>query len=297
MRKFDFIICYDDEENYTKTIDLNDTSEFVVESVSNISWAESEIAASVNPFVAGDTLQNVHPMPRDIEFIIKPNSSKGNYDSLVNLFSKGVGRKIVLVRDIDFSSFTVRTRIEGVMQNFDTPRFENNTRIAFTVHCSNPYWKSANLPMTFESGDESTSPYSKQRLYLLLGTVPVGFTMEAVIPVTLRPGDIILIMQRKKEGNSFVYYETMQLNALRTMGPGVLKLSTIRNNRFIKYNDNLSAMIKFKLYHLVNEKIVDDPFMLLQPFGATYISVVLKRAETGNYTPLEATISNEGLYI
>lgn len=146
----------------TESYSLYNSSDFIVENIENLSWAQNTLSTTSSPFLAGDTVQNNVGMPRDITITLKPTEDKGNYGGLVHKFARMQGKTVQLVwKNREMKSFTYDFNeahipaneypplvsdlmIEGVVNEFDTPRFENKVGVVFNIHCSNPYWQTLN---------------------------------------------------------------------------------------------------------------------------------------------------------
>ena len=160
---------------------LFESDEFICEKIENLTWGDSELATSTNPFRAGDIVQNSRPMPRDIVITLKPTSDKGDYTSLLHKLSRMFNKSVRLIwlnrlvksftteygSTTQLPDITTTCEIDGIVNGLECPRFSDGVRIEINIHCGDPYWKatqrSANL-----SGAE----------LCLYSDVDPGFTME-----------------------------------------------------------------------------------------------------------------------
>lgn len=127
---------------------LFDTAEYKCEKIENLTWGNSELSTSTNPSRAGDIVQNRRPMPRDIVITLKPTSDKGDYSNLIHKFARMFNKSVTLfwesrripsfIANVD--DYTADFILNGVVNEFETPRFDDGVRIVLGVHCENPYW-------------------------------------------------------------------------------------------------------------------------------------------------------------
>lgn len=150
------------------SVSLFHSDDFIVEKIENLTWGNSDLATTVNPYFAGDNLQNKRPMARDITITLKPTEDKGDYSDLLHklgrLFNKEVtltwkNRVIPSLVD-NYPDLTTDLVISGVVNEFECPRFEKDVRITLNVHCSNPYWTSlASLTANILTPEVGTTPF------------------------------------------------------------------------------------------------------------------------------------------
>lgn len=137
----------------TYEVSLFNNDEFTVENIENLTWGNSELALTTNPYMPGDNIANAIPMARDIGITIKPTADKGNYDNLVHKLGRLFNKEVTLVwkdrvipANMEFQSEEMAAletdlQISGVVNEFDAPRFSDSVRIQLSIHCSNPFWE------------------------------------------------------------------------------------------------------------------------------------------------------------
>lgn len=137
----------------TYEVSLFDNDEFIVENIDNLTWANSELALTTNPYMAGDNIANARPMARDIGITIKPTSDKGDYSKLVHKLGILFNKEVTLVwKDRVIPSNTILegeemealitdVQLSGIVNEFEAPRFDDSVRIQMNIHCPNPFWE------------------------------------------------------------------------------------------------------------------------------------------------------------
>lgn len=166
----------------TYEVSLFDNEEFIVENIENLTWANSELALTTNPYTAGDNIVNARPMARDIEITIKPTADKGDYSKLVHKLGRLFNKEVTLLwkdREIP-ANMTVEgeempplitdVQISGIVNEFEAPRFNDSVKIRFNVHCSNPFWQTTEE----QEGGASTSSTG---IYCPYSEVDCGFSI------------------------------------------------------------------------------------------------------------------------
>ena len=132
------------KEGETETlpdVSLNNDA-FILANAENLTWGQSNLSLTENPYKSGDIVQNSKGAARDITLELKPLKNRGDYTSLYNKLALSVGRVVTLVqRDAKVSETeTDEISIGGIITEFEAPRIGTDLRCTLTIHCSNPYW-------------------------------------------------------------------------------------------------------------------------------------------------------------
>ena len=125
-------------------IPLFNNDKFKVDSAENLRWGTKELALQTNPYIDGDSIQNIRGISRDIEFTIKPIDDIGDFSSIFDDFARFLGKPVTLEwKNRTTPSGTAEVKITGLMTECEAPLTENDTKITFTIHCKDPYWEGA----------------------------------------------------------------------------------------------------------------------------------------------------------
>lgn len=166
----------------TYEVSLFDNDEFIVENIENLTWANSELALTTNPYTAGDNIANARPMARDIGITIKPTSDKGDYSKLVHKLGRLFNKEVTLVwkdREIpanmtlegeEMEPLITDVQLSGIVNEFEAPRFDDSVRIQMNIHCPNPFWETVNA-------EEYSVPKSSTSVFCPYTEVDCGITI------------------------------------------------------------------------------------------------------------------------
>lgn len=141
----------------TIEIPLFGSEDFVVDNIENLTWANTELSLATNPYRAGDIITNARGLARDVGITIKPLDKVGDFNNIVHKFARLVNQRIKLIwKNRSIPSLTLdRGNVPpqyyddlecdlvlfGAVNEFDVPRFSNDVRLSFNIHCENPYWE------------------------------------------------------------------------------------------------------------------------------------------------------------
>lgn len=164
----DIILKWNNEQ-----FSLFHSDDFVVQNIENLTWAQNDLSLTTNPYLAGDTVQNNVGGARDITVTLKPTKDKGDYNDLIHKLARIHGKEVSLVwKNRVIPSFfyymgdehtdehlvaplETDLTISGVVNEFESQRFDDGVIITFNVHCSNPYWTSTEAQGGGASGNEA----------------------------------------------------------------------------------------------------------------------------------------------
>lgn len=149
----DIIIKWNNEQ-----FSLFNSDDFVVQNIENLTWAQNELSLTTSSYLPGDTVQNNVGTARDITITLKPTKGKGDYNDIIHKLARMHGKEVTLVwknRVIPSYFYDVYQEhteenliapletdliITGIVNEFESQRFEDSVIITLNVHCSNPYW-------------------------------------------------------------------------------------------------------------------------------------------------------------
>ena len=280
MRDLKFIVT-----NYP-TLDLKDNDKFVIESISNFTFGSYELAVTTNPFLPGDSVQSMTAAARDMEFVIKPNKDKGDYNSLIREFSRYIGKK----GSLQFVNGSQTWNIEGIMQEFETDRYSADTRINFTLHCENPFWKGIERSVTFIGGSTGSQNIGVNKQSIIVsGDIPAEFILHCSTG-SLVVGDKVVLNHISGSDYRTEFIAKKALNAR-------LSLDTRKGHRsFIDGTVGAvhSLFDSFDVKSFINgieAEYTGNPFVSLANYRNGTISLDIYKESTGLFTPASGDLS------
>lgn len=117
---------------------LLDSDYFTLSEIDGFTFAQSNIASVVVPFVDGDTITNIQTNPRAVTLYLSIKQTAGveNAKRYILRFVK-----LKLEGKIQLEQDGREIELAGTVESIDLPRFSAGCTMAVTIHCSQPYWR------------------------------------------------------------------------------------------------------------------------------------------------------------
>lgn len=275
-------------------INLKNNNKFVVENIENLTWGSYEIAATTNPFLDGDMVQNAKATPRDIEFTLKPTQGKGDYDDVIHELSRGINKNCTLSWKKKVSGTEETWTIDGIMQEFEVERYSEDTRIKFTLHCSNPFWKGRTVTLSFVGGANWVDNAGTGAVNTgVSGDIPAQFYLSASMG-NIVIGDKVVLRYTAYSGSDVHLTEFTATKARAEL----FQLNTIKGERMFRTGNTgawAEAFTAFSVNNKINgteEKDSANPFIALANLGGGMtVSIDYYNSTTQKYKPMAGSLS------
>ena len=223
---------------------LNNRNRFILKGVEGLHGIDTDIAESETPYTDGSDIDNVRALPRGIELTFK---LIGNVKQALDYFTGYVkSKQYVTLREIeDGRDITIK----GIATIPPYTRMAQSCEITLSIYCNRPYWEDTalmvgvidniigllTLPSTGQFFTQTGRPFGVIDNSLTKDIYNGGDTSVGALFTLTATGEVVNPQITCNTGEQQGWYMRLEL----TLNDGdEVKISTVKNNKYITINDS-----------------------------------------------------------
>ena len=239
------------------TLSLANNNLFWLTDVDGLTWANSDIASIVIGGIDGDSVNNIQAQFRPITLYFRIKNGVNVEQAKREIL------RIIKLKQTCTLKWTQNNRtltIEGVVNNVEMPRFNNEVTMLVSIHCGQPFWEDLDTILS-EINDAIPlhyfTDYVDDMLYFIEDGMPFGELDTSRTRTVVNMGDVAVGMQIEVLAYKTVTNPIIYGNNGKFFGVGYgtkplvmnegdkLVISTEAGNKYVELNgDNVLDLVK-----------------------------------------------------